>query len=301
MLDRGGKLPEGYAYPIAVWQFGKGPRWIVLSSEVVVDYSLRLKGQYGWNDTWVSAYANDFCGYMPSLRVLKEGGYEGGEAMAAQGHPGPWGDSVEELIVAKVAELVKRAAPGLPRVLLIGSSVSVGYTPPVQRQLAGEANVHRIPGMAGTTANIVPHLDEWLGDSRWDVIHFTFGLRDVTRAADGTIAVPLAEFERNTAQIVKRLKATGAKLIWASATPVPRDDLKPVRKAEDVLKYNAAAHAIMTANGVAVDDLYALALPRLKEIQRPNNVHFTEAGYEALGAQVAAAIRAQLRGGRAPR
>lgn len=191
--------------------------------------------------------------------------------------------------------------PGLPRVLLIGSSVSVGYTPPVREQLAGEANVHRIPGMAGTTANILPHLDEWLGDSRWDVIHFTFGLRDVSRAPDGTIAVPLAEFERNVAQIVKRLQATGAKLIWATATPVPRDDLKPVRKTEDVLKYNAAARAIMTANRVAVDDLYAFALRRLKEIQRPSNVHFTEAGYEALGAQVAAAIRAQLRGGRAPR
>ena len=155
--------------------------------------------------------------------------------------------------------------------------------------------------MAGTTANIVPHLDEWLGDSRWDVIHFTFGLRDPTRLADGTPAVPLAEFERNVARIVKRLKATGAKLIWASATPVPRDDLKPVRKKEDVLAYNAAARAIMTANGVAVNDLYAFALPRLKEIQRPANVHFTEAGSEALGAQVAAAIRAELRGGRAPR
>jgi neutral ceramidase len=111
VLDRGGKLPDHYPYPIEVWQFGTGLRWIVMSSEVVVDYSLRLKGRYGWNDTWVSAYANDFCGYMPSLRVLKEGGYEGGEAMAGQGHPGPWGDRVEELIVAKVEELVRRVTP----------------------------------------------------------------------------------------------------------------------------------------------------------------------------------------------
>jgi acyl-CoA thioesterase-1 len=184
--------------------------------------------------------------------------------------------------------------PGLPRVLLIGSSVSVGYTLPVRAKLAGEANVHRIPAMAGTTAHMLPLLDGWLGDSKWDVIHFTFGLRDPTRLADGSLAVPLAEFERNTRRIVERLKATGAKLIWASATPVPRDDLKPVRKTEDVLAYNAAARAIMTANGVAVNDLYAFALPRLKEIQRPENVHFTEAGYEALAAEVAAAIRAQL-------
>ncbi|MFB3826343.1 MAG: SGNH/GDSL hydrolase family protein [Bryobacteraceae bacterium] len=196
------------------------------------------------------------------------------------------------LTLAAVPALCQQA---LPRVLLIGSSVSVGYTPPVQKQLAGEAEVHRIPGMAGTTANIVQHLDEWLGDSRWDVIHFTFGLRDPTRLADGELAVPLPQFERNVAWIVKRLRATGARLIWATATPVPRDDLKPVRKTEDVLAYNAAARAIMTANGVAVNDLYAFALPRLKTIQRPDNVHFTEPGYEILGTQVAAAIRAQLR------
>ena len=185
--------------------------------------------------------------------------------------------------------------PGLPRVLLIGSSVSVGYTLPVRARLAGEANVHHIPGMAGTTVNILQHLDEWLGDSRWDVIHVTFGLRDPTRLADGTLQVPLAEFERNVDRIVQRLKATRAKLIWAPATPVPRDDLKPVRKQEDVIAYNAAARAIMTANGVMVNDLYAFALPRLKEIQKPANVHFTEAGYEALAAEVATAIRAQLR------
>lgn len=111
ILDGDGKLPDHYPYPIEVWQFGTTLRWVVLSSEVVVDYSLRLKAQYGWDDTWVSAYANDFCGYMPSLRVLKEGGYEGGDAMAGQGHPGPWGDRVEELIVGKVEELVRRTTP----------------------------------------------------------------------------------------------------------------------------------------------------------------------------------------------
>lgn len=107
-LEREGKLPASYPYPVQVWSFGGRLTWVVLASEVVVDYSLRLKAAHGWNTTWVSAYANDFCGYIPSLRVLKEGGYEGGEAMASQGHPGPWGDRVEELIVGKVQELVNR-------------------------------------------------------------------------------------------------------------------------------------------------------------------------------------------------
>jgi hypothetical protein len=112
ILEAGGSLPDHYPYAVQVWNFGTALNWIVLSSEVVVDYSLRLKAQHGWKNTWVSAYANDYCGYMPSLRVLKEGGYEGGEAMPAQGHPGPWGERVEELIVAKTAELVKRATSG---------------------------------------------------------------------------------------------------------------------------------------------------------------------------------------------
>ncbi len=106
ILEGGGKLEAAYPYPIEVWRFGDKLNWIVLSSEVVVDYSLRLKSQYGAKTTWVSAYANDYCGYIPSLRVLKEGGYEGGEAMAAQGHPGPWGEAVEERIAGKVREMV---------------------------------------------------------------------------------------------------------------------------------------------------------------------------------------------------
>ena len=184
--------------------------------------------------------------------------------------------------------------PGLPRVLLIGSSVSVGYTLPTRKLLEGKANVHRIPVMAGTTSNILLHIDEWLGNSKWDLIHFTFGLRDPQRMEDGAQQVAPPIYEQNVGLIVKRLKATGARLIWASATPVPEGDLKPVRKLEDVLAYDAAARRIMIANGVAVNDLYAFALPRLKEIQLPANVHFTAQGYQALGEQVAAAILKEL-------
>jgi len=107
-LERDGRLPAGYPYPVQVWSLGPGLLWVVLSSEVVVDYSLRLKARYGWDNTWVSAYANDYCGYIPSLRVLKEGGYEGGEAMVYRGHPAPWGERVEELVAAKVEELAAR-------------------------------------------------------------------------------------------------------------------------------------------------------------------------------------------------
>jgi neutral ceramidase len=107
IYERDGKLPSQYPYPVQVWQFGAGLKWIILGGEVVVDYSLRFKKQYGWDDTWVAGYSNDVFAYIPSLRVLKEGGYEGGGAMIGYGQPGPFTESVEETIVAKVDDLVK--------------------------------------------------------------------------------------------------------------------------------------------------------------------------------------------------
>lgn len=103
-LDRNGSIPATYPYPVQVWKLGNGPHWVILGGEVVVDYSLRLKDEFG-QGTWVAGYANDVMAYIPSLRVLKEGGYEGGGAMVYYGLPSPWGASVEEDIVRTVHEL----------------------------------------------------------------------------------------------------------------------------------------------------------------------------------------------------
>lgn len=108
VLDAGGRLPASYPHPVQVWQFGHAVKLIAFGSEVVVDYSLRLKAEYGWDNTWVASYSNDFAGYIPSVRVLREGGYEGGGAMRGQDHPGPYAEAVEEILVKKVGELVKR-------------------------------------------------------------------------------------------------------------------------------------------------------------------------------------------------
>lgn len=112
-LEREGKLPASYPYPIQVWQFGPKLKLIALAGEVVVDYSLRLKAEQGWDSTWVAGYCNDILAYIPSVRVLKEGGYEGGEAMIYFGRTGPFGEAVEETIVGKTSQLVKRTAPAL--------------------------------------------------------------------------------------------------------------------------------------------------------------------------------------------
>jgi hypothetical protein len=103
-----GKVESSYPYPVQVIHFGNQLGLVTLGGEVVVDYSLRLKRELGMPVVWVAGYSNDVMGYIPSLRVLKEGGYEGGGAMMYSSHPGPWSDKVEETIVGKVMELEKK-------------------------------------------------------------------------------------------------------------------------------------------------------------------------------------------------
>jgi hypothetical protein len=106
-IEQEGSLRPSYPYPVQVWKLGDGLTWIALGGEVVVDYSLRLKQEHGRERTWVTGYANDVMAYIPSLRVLQEGGYEGGGAMVYYGLPAKWAPQVEELIVGKVRELVE--------------------------------------------------------------------------------------------------------------------------------------------------------------------------------------------------
>lgn len=108
ILDRDDHLPTAYPYPITVWQFGRDVTLIALGGEVVVDYDLRLKRELGVGKLWVAAYCNDVFAYIPSLRVLREGGYEGGDAMVYWAQPGPLASTVEETIISKVHALVQR-------------------------------------------------------------------------------------------------------------------------------------------------------------------------------------------------
>ncbi len=194
--------------------------------------------------------------------------------------------------------------PALPRVLLIGDSISIGYTLAVRKALEGVANVHRIPTNGGPTSNGIANLEKWLGDSRWDVIHFNWGLHDLkymnpqTKAlasptAPGSVVqISLMEYEENLSKLVERLQKTGATLIWCSTTPVPEGSTGRVK--DDELKYNEVAARVMKNAGVQIDDLYAFALPKLADIQLPKNVHFTPAGSAVLAQQVSAEIRKAL-------
>jgi lysophospholipase L1-like esterase len=176
--------------------------------------------------------------------------------------------------------------PALPRVLLIGDSVSRGYTQAVRKALAGKVNVHRAPANCGPTKAGVDRLDVWLGDGKWDLIHFNFGIHDR--------ATPVDDYRARLGQIVDRLAATGAKLVWAATTPIP-DVEKTKQTAASIVERNAVAAEVMKEKGVSVNDLFAAMTPHLGEYQPPADVHFTAAGYDFLGAKVAAAIEAGLK------
>ena len=155
---------------------------------------------------------------------------------------------------------------GLPRVLLIGDSISIGYTFPVRRILQGKANLHRIPENGGPTARGVEAINAWLGEGTWDVIHFNFGLHDIKIMPEGNRQVSEEDYEANLKILVARLQRTGASLIWCTTTPVPAGDLSPERRVEDVPVYNAIALGIMEREGIVIDDLHGFALPRLDEL-----------------------------------
>lgn len=201
----------------------------------------------------------------------------------------------------------------LPRVLLLGDSISIGYTPFVQKMLDGEAivirptaaNGKRAENCAGTT-NGVKHIDRWLkiDGGNWDVVHFNFGLHDLKRVEpdtgkgsndpnDSRQAEPDA-YERQLREIAGKLKESGATLIFCTTTPVPEGGVKPHRDVEDAQRYNSIGRKIAKEVGADVNDLWAAAQPRLKEIQQPVNVHFTRDGSKYLAEHVVQAIRKGL-------
>ena len=181
--------------------------------------------------------------------------------------------------------ILSRTTPSFPGVLLIGDSVSRGYTLATRKYLAGKANVHRAPENCGGSSRGLAKIEVWLGDGKWDVIHFNFGIHD-----RGT---PPADYEARLEKIIERLQKTGAKLIWASTTPIP-DDPAQKQTAASIVERNKIAAEIMKKHNIPTDDLFAAVTPHLTEYQPPNNVHFKEEGYDFLGKQAGAAIEAAL-------
>lgn len=202
--------------------------------------------------------------------------------------------------------------PALPNVLILGDSISIGYTLQVRELLKGKANVFRPTSPDGKKAENCSDtisggakLDRWLAGRTWSVIHFNWGLHDLKHVKeagkqinssnpDDPLLTTVEVYSQNMEAITTKLKATGARLVFATTTPVAPGTTNPLREPDAPARYNAAALEIMKTNQIRVNDLYALCEPRLNEWQLPKNVHFKPAGSAAMAKQVAAVIAEEL-------
>lgn len=185
--------------------------------------------------------------------------------------------------------------PGLPRVLLIGDSISQGYTLEVRALLKGKANVHRPPTNCGGTSTSLGNIDGWLGNKKWDVIHFNWGLHDMKYLKPGRQNVPPDKYEKNLATLIGKMKKKATTLIFATTTPVSEKQggIYP-RNQGDVAKYNEIALRVMKASGVPVNDLNAVITPGYAGYASKDGVHFNKNGCSVLAKAVAESIEKHL-------
>lgn len=198
----------------------------------------------------------------------------------------------------------------LPQVLILGDSISMGYTPFVIEDLQKIANVSRPMNKKGGyencqgTNNGVKNIDRWLGSTNWEIIHFNFGLHDLkhvdpvtgknSNKKEDPLQANLKQYKKNLKQIVKRLKNTQAKLIFATTTPYPTNPTGPLRDPGMSDEFNKVALKIMKKNNIEINDLHEYVLPRMKEMQIEQNVHFKKSGSKILGKLVANKIQVAL-------
>jgi hypothetical protein len=193
-----------------------------------------------------------------------------------------------------------------PRILIIGDSVSIGYTPFVKENLINEADVFHNPGNAQHTGTGLQKIQEWIGDEKIDIIQFNWGLWDLCyRHRDsevqgkrdkenGKITYSVDEYATNLDSIVAILQTiTEAKLIFVTTSYVPENEAGRFKK--DVVLYNDAAKKVMQKYTVVVNDIYEQSIPiHLKFGKGLDNVHYTKQGYKELGKQVTQFLNTEI-------
>ncbi len=193
-------------------------------------------------------------------------------------------------------------APTLPKVVLLGDSIRLGYAPLVAKRLEGKAIVVSPAANGGDSANVLQHLDEWVIRERPAVVHFNCGLHDL-KVTKGTSRhqVELTAYQANLRRIVARLRQeTSAALVFANTTPIL--DARHARRGAgfdrfeaDVRRYNTAATAVMRDAGVPVHDLHwVVEQGGPDKLLGADGTHYTRAGYERLAEAVADCVQRQL-------
>lgn len=193
-----------------------------------------------------------------------------------------------------------------PNILIIGDSISIGYTPFVTEALTEQAIVIHNEGNAQHTGTGLKKIEEWLGDTDWDIVQFNWGLWDLAYRHDdantqgkrdkinGKVTFSVEQYAENLEALVKILKQkTDAKLIFVTTSYVPDGEVG--RYVEDALKYNAAALKIMKKHNILVNDIYL----KSKEIHAkhgtaPDNVHYTKEGSKELAKHIVVLLKEQM-------
>ena len=230
----------------------------------------------------------------------------------------------QELVAFVIAHVGGQGAAPVPerlqKVLMIGDSISGGYGAEVIKLLEGKATVvklgavagYRIQneafwhGRSGTASTLdfgsakacIVDLERFahhLSETKYDVIHFNFGLNDIYRGRNGSWHNPVEQYEKDLDKIVTLLKTNGAKVIWANTTPIPDND--PDRPAGDDVIYNAAAEKVMKKHGIPINDLHGVITrwEGYAQWKRGNDVHFSGPVSKMLAKQVADRILEELK------
>lgn len=182
-----------------------------------------------------------------------------------------------------------------PHVLIIGDSISIGFTPFVEKHFLGKAKIVHNPGNAQHTGTGLEKIEEWLGNEQWDIVQFNWGLWDLCyRHLDskvygnrdkinGKITHTVDEYATNLDSIISILrKKTNAKLIFVTTTYVPQNEAG--RYTTDVKHYNNAAKTVLKKYGIPVNDIYQQSISIHNEFGKgPDDVHYSSDGYAALG------------------
>ena len=196
--------------------------------------------------------------------------------------------------------------PKQPTILIIGDSISIGYTPFVKDHFQGKAIVKHNAGNAQHTGTGLEKINEWLGDEEWDIVQFNWGLWDLAYRspgataygnrdkANGTVTFSVDEYAKNLDSLVTYIQSkTDAKLIFVTTSYVPKEEVG--RYTSDPTKYNAAGISVMKKHGVLVNDIYK----KSKSIHKKygigsDDVHYSKEGYKLLADYISSFLEKEL-------
>jgi hypothetical protein len=182
-------------------------------------------------------------------------------------------------------------SPEKPKILIIGDSISIGYTPFVKEALSSKFDVYHNRGNAQNTGTGMDSISKWIEKEDWDIIQFNWGLWDLCYRnpesknfgnrdkVTGKITFSIVDYKSNLDSIIKILKAkTKAKLVFVTTTYVPENEVGRFRN--DAIKYNEAAKEIMKKNNIPINDIYAKSIDIHKQFGLgSDNVHYKPEGY----------------------